>query len=114
MWLIVNSAIAAAAWFGYEEGIEGAKNVALFAVWLSVFLGPLALSDSSIQTIRKSPPPLLPAALTGTYRVVLIAFLVWHGAWVTAVFYACACICFSAAKHKAKELGPLPKDAVAA
>ncbi|ARU30891.1 hypothetical protein CAP31_03825 [Sulfuriferula sp. AH1] len=38
MWLAINGAFAAMLWFGFVEGVEGARNLSLFLVWASFII----------------------------------------------------------------------------
>lgn len=46
-WIVLNGGLLASLIFGFTFGVEGAKNIGLFIVWLSFFL-------SMVLTLRVS------------------------------------------------------------
>ena len=86
-WLAMNGGFAAAVWFGFIEGIEGAQYLAKFWVWaVAVLMGPMALTDA-LQKKLAAKPPTLPARFLVQRLIAWFALgvFIWHGHIATAV-----------------------------
>lgn len=91
-WLALNGGLAAAVWFGYMEGVEGARNVALFLIWfVTVPASLMVLSNKTLERLAKEkdvPTPI--RRLVGrAISLGVLGVLVWSGsAWTAAAFGA--------------------------
>jgi len=87
MWLAINGAFAAMLWFGFVEGVEGARNLSLFLVWASFIISwGMLVPDIQKELAKKGRSA--PKAMNVLYDLSVTFFLVWFGAWVSAVAYA--------------------------
>lgn len=72
------SALAVSAWFGLIEGVEGAKNITLFILWMFVplfLLGAVgALKDKSA-----APPKHWLRHVTRSISAAILWMVVWSG-----------------------------------
>lgn len=108
-WLLVNTGFAAAVWFGWWQGIEGARNLAGAYVVLAFVVGLLCLPDRSIKNIAKTPDQP-PARRIGSALVAWFALgtFLWHGSLVTATAWAVWMLCalttrLAVKKHRANQ-----------
>lgn len=85
-WAFFNGLFAAALFYGFERGIDGARNVALFWAWFAIVASMFAMSDTVSQPLREKGPPV-PVWIDGVFDAAVISFLAWHGALWTAGFY---------------------------
>ena len=103
-WLLSNAGFAAAVWFGWWQGIEGARSLAGAYVLLACVVGLLCLPDRSIKAIAKSPdqPAVrrIGSALVAWFA--LLTFL-WHGSLVTATAWAVWMLCALAVRLTVKK-----------
>ena len=86
-WVIVNTAMLLLLWAGLVQGIEGARNIALFLVWLSFFTSLACFSDkliAEVGTRGRSVPRIVDAI----FDVTVLSMLVWHGCFVSGIAYA--------------------------
>ena len=83
LWIVCNGLFVTALIYGYVYEIHGAKNIALFMAWFTIVLSPFVL----IEDVYKTLPNIVPRWLNISYDVCVIAFMIWHGAIATAIFY---------------------------
>ena len=81
-WFIVHTTLAAMlfAWFVHE--IDGARNVFLFYVWTMAVVITIVLVDPA-KAGRKGRS--VPWWVSVPYSTLVVVFLVWHGAFATAL-----------------------------
>jgi hypothetical protein len=103
-WIVFNGVFLTLIWFGFFEGVEGAKNIALFMVWLTIAITSAALLNDDIlkgaASKRTVPIPLSCA----TYAIAT-SILVWHGYIITGVIYFISTILFAGTLMKVKNAG---------
>ena len=87
-WLAVQFALGACLYFGYVHDVVGARNI-LYA-WIGMALLFVYLEDKTdagaIKAAGRARP--VPTWLGRPWRLAVMAFLVWHGAWGTLIAYA--------------------------
>ena len=77
IWVGINLTVAALLLVGFWVGIQGAKNVALFYIWAVAALSTLFLIDPAKAG---KPGRSVPLWVSAPYSIVVVGFLVWHGA----------------------------------
>jgi len=88
-WTLINGLFVICLYFGYVEGVEGARNVALFYAWfviLTWFFVALVNADEMVLRLKedgRSAPRFIFIAL----HLLITACFAWFGAWITAIFY---------------------------
>lgn len=87
LWFVMNGAFAALLWFGFVEGVEGAHNASLCLVWANFVLSWGMLVPGVRKELAKKGRSV-PAVMNVLYDLGVTFFLVWFGAWVSAVAYA--------------------------
>lgn len=102
-WALINGCFALALWFGFVEGVAGAKNVAMFLAWLSAVLGMFCATDAAVEELRKKPRSV-PQGVNTALDVAVAIFLVWFGAWLTAIAYTIGHSILLSAREKADKL----------
>jgi hypothetical protein len=84
----------ALAYFGFWEGVEGARNGAVGFIWLQAFFALFLFSDDVVKAcVEESPPD--PTALRYLDPVADLAIVItcwWHGYWVTGAALAFAAL----------------------
>ena len=71
-------------WAGYVWEIKGAKNIALCIVWIQIVFSPFLLLPEAQKVMTKG---ILRQKFYLFFDLLIMGFLVWHGAIVTGVFY---------------------------
>ena len=85
-WLVLNGGFAAAVWFGFIEGVEGAQYVAKFWVWaVTVPMGLMAFTDAMQKKLAAEPPQPLRSKVQHLIAWCALSVFVWHGHIATAV-----------------------------
>ena len=85
-WLAMNGGFAAALWFGFVEGVDGAQYVAKFWVWaVAVPMGMMALSDTLQKKLAAEPPTPARAVVQHFIAWFALGVFIWHGHIATAV-----------------------------
>jgi len=82
-------------YLGLHQGVEGAKNVALFLVWLAGIVGMLA-SLAADEIRKKQTGKRTPKSLFWAVALAVLGMLLWHGYIVTAVFWLIGKLCAAA------------------
>lgn len=88
-WAVTNAAMAALIYFGLYKGIDGAQNVLLFWVWLTLPMALTLISDDSKEVLRKRGRAV-PAGIDAVLDIAAIAALLWFGWMWTAAAYTLA------------------------
>lgn len=101
-WLLVNSLFAASLWFGLVQGIEGFRNIGLFIAWLTIVTSVFFFTDAAQKHLREKGPSV-PLLIDWLFDAAITGLFVWHGYWVTAIFYVVHVILLNGARAKAKE-----------
>jgi hypothetical protein len=99
LWIASTSIFLSALWFGYETGISGARNVAVFMLWFLVIASLAGLSDGIRSKMRAKGPPV-PMWIDLIVDMSVTAFLVWNGHSVMAAFYLAHTIILHSAYSK--------------
>lgn len=93
-WLLANGAMAAGLWFGIVQKIDGAYNVGLLILWVQVgvacLLALVRQAGESFSRERRS----VPNWISEPFRLSVLLFLAWHGAWLHAGAWAVTCFFF--------------------
>lgn len=85
-WFVLNGIFAAMLWFGFVEGVAGAKNVGLVMTWIVIVSSWGYLSDECKATVRKKGRSVS-KEIGLPFDFLIVGFLAWHGAIITAAFY---------------------------
>ncbi len=108
-WLAMNGGFAAAVWFGFIEGVEGAQYLAKFWVWAAALpMGLISLTDAMQKKLADEPKPATPVRRTVQHLIAWFALgvFIWFGHIATAVAWGfwmlAAAICREGVKkHRA-------------
>ena len=107
-WLVLNGGFAAAVWFGFIEGVDGAQYVAKFWVWGAALpMGLVAAFSTSLpKKIAAEPQTPVRSAVQHLIAWFALGVFVWFGHIATAVVWAfwmlAAAICREGVKkHRA-------------
>ena len=86
-YLILNGIVASLLWFGLVEGIQGAQNVGLFAIWvisvMSLFFG----TDDVAKAVAAKGGFSAPYWFDVLFDLFIIALLVWHSCYWSGAAY---------------------------
>jgi hypothetical protein len=87
---LTNALWLASIYLGFIQGMEGAKNIALFYAWVHFVFAMFATFNAEVLTafVEKERP--FPQWLSILCDMIAVAAFVWFGAWLTgaAVFIA--------------------------
>lgn len=86
LWWVLNGGVAALFYFGYFEGVGGARNVFLFAVWFNFAVTLCVFSDTVAKAVYAKGRSV-PTWLSGAYDAAMIVTLIWMGLWFTGTAY---------------------------
>jgi hypothetical protein len=86
-WALWNALFAVLVWLGLVEGVEGARNLTIFLVWVLFVLSLFALQKDVIKEMADKPPSV-PRWIDFTYDAAVLALIVWQGSWVLGIAYA--------------------------
>lgn len=101
-WAFFNGIFCAVAYLAMFEDSKGAGNVLIFWTWFS-FLVTTRFFTKEVQTALKKTPISIPAAVDGTFDVLITLVLLWQGWIVTAVVYFLHFLLLQSARAKAEE-----------
>lgn len=83
-WLVLNSGFTACIWLGVHGNV-GAARLACFTAWLFGILAFMGSQMSEVKKLAAEKGRSAPAWLSHGLGLSLMAFLVWHGWWWTAI-----------------------------
>ena len=87
-WLVLNGGFAAAVWFGFIEGIEGAQYVAKFWVWaVALPMGLMVLTDALQKKLAAKPPTPARSKVQHLIAWFALGVFIWFGNIATAVVW---------------------------
>jgi hypothetical protein len=102
-WLLYWSAITATIGFGFICDIEGARNVATFAVFTLAALAPFGLHVDTVKSLASQPePPEWRTQATIGLQIGVLGVLVWHGAMFTGAAWAFGMVCWAVGRAVVK------------
>lgn len=109
-WVACWSVLGMAFGAGFGADIEGARNVATFAVFALAVLALFSWGTDTIKAIAERPsPPAWRRLATVAMQVAVLGVLVWHGAMLTAVAWLwvslAGAVSVELARRKRAELG---------
>jgi hypothetical protein len=85
-WMAYWSMLGMAFGAGFGADIEGARNVATFAVFALAVLALFSCNADTITALAQQPPaPAWRRSATIALQAAMLGVLVWHGAILTAV-----------------------------
>lgn len=88
-WLLYWSAIITLVVFGFAGDIEGARNMATFAVFTLAVLAPFGLHVVTVKQLASQPePPEWRTQANIGLQLGVLGVLVWHGAMFTGAAWA--------------------------
>lgn len=88
--LIVNFLFLVALYFGFFQHVEGAKNIALFYIWINIVVALLYFHKNAKAPESTGQYIKLPKFIKISIVVLTTFVLVWSAYWVTAVLYSLA------------------------
>ena len=100
-WSIINGSIAALAYCGFVEGVQGAANVALVILWLEICISPFVFTEK-ITAMLQSKQQWKKHVAT-TYDIAMCFFLLWIGMMWTGVFYLIHSILIASVMYSEKK-----------
>jgi hypothetical protein len=86
-WLLSNALLAAVLYFAIGQDVEGAKRVAVFAIWLEVIASLFLLSNDVLQSLNKKSRPAVPSWVSMGVNMGVVFVLIWHGWVITGIAY---------------------------
>ena len=100
-WAIINGSIAALAYCGFVEGVQGAANVAMVMLWLAICITPFALTDNITKMLQSKKQ--WEKHVDTVYDFSMCFFLLWIGMMWTGVFYLIHSILTAAVMYGVKK-----------
>lgn len=112
--IVIQAAFAAAIWFGFVEGVQGAEYVAKFLIWgVNLPLAFMCFFDVMHRKLAENPKEnALVSGLTRAIAWATLGILVWHGHIATACAWmfwmiGCAVAREGTKKHRATSNDPI-------
>lgn len=99
-WALLNGAVAAFAYFGFVQGVEGAANVAMVMLWVTIAISPIAISEKISSELREQR--YWYKVVDTAYDISMTVFLLWIGFMWTGVFYMIHMLLIAAARFSKK------------
>lgn len=93
---ILNGLFGACTYYGFYEGVEGAKNVSVFIGWLVGIISIIYVIGLNIPDVRKQIAKMLyeknwkpsaPYIVDATFDLCILATFIWFGHYFLSVFY---------------------------
>lgn len=86
-WLLANGVFSACIYFGFIEGVDGAKNIALFLAWMTSIVSLFFYSDAVMKEIFKKQGALVNRTLDVIFDCCVLSVFLWYGYIVLSIFY---------------------------
>jgi hypothetical protein len=102
-WAVTNGLFLAVVYFGIVEGVQGARNVAVFFAWFAFAISLLGLSKE-VRSDAFKRGPSVPLGVSAAVDFVALGIFLWHGWFVTgSAWLIHALLMYSAYEQAAKE-----------
>ncbi len=83
-----NIGFAVCIYYGLYEGVEGAKNIAIFYAWFVFILSLFMFSDTVVEKIKETRPnPTVPRWFDVTIDIFLLFSIIYAGWVITSIAY---------------------------
>ena len=105
MWyLILNGIVASLLWFGLVEGVQGAQNVGLFAIWvisvMSLFFGTADVAKAVAAKGFSAP-----YWFDVLFDLSIVALLVWHSCYWSGTAYVVHMLMINVLRGNVEKIG---------
>jgi hypothetical protein len=85
IWALSNIGLACMLAIAVLEGVQGAKYVSLFLVWLMLISSALACCSGEVLAKVRAKGASAPLWLMVLCDTCITLFLIWHGWWATGL-----------------------------
>jgi hypothetical protein len=106
--LFLDGLWVATLYFGFVQGVEGAKNIGLFFTWFMIVAATFSITQEQIAKYRCNPTPVWLYRFGMLISGVVMLGLLWYGAFFTALGVGWKMACLGGRRNVA--LKP-PKEA---
>lgn len=103
-WMALHCTHWAVLYGAFATEIEGALYVLKFFVWAMLFVAPLLLTTSALESAAKNEPRPGRSALNRIQSWATLLLLVWFGHLATAVAWSIVMVCVALSREGAKKL----------
>ena len=92
-YVFINSIFAVCIYYGFFEGVDGARNVAVFMGWITATLAVLILlatavdENKMLEAMARHDTPI-PWLVDLAFDLCVLTTFVWYGHYMLALFYA--------------------------
>ncbi len=103
-WVAYWSVLGMAFGAGFGADIEGARNVATFAVFTLAALASFGLHVDTVKSLASQPePPEWRVQANIGLQIGVLGVLVWHGAMFAGAAWAFGMVCWAVGRAVAKD-----------
>jgi hypothetical protein len=85
-YLILNGIVASLLWFGLVEGVQGAQNVGLFAIWV-ISVMSLFFGTDDVAKVVAAKGFSAPYWFDVLFDLSIVTLLVWHSCYWSGAAY---------------------------
>lgn len=87
-YIAFNTFFAVILYFGFFQGIEGAKNVALFFIWFIIIVSVILLASSKEDKLKAGHKGRsVPVAVDMCFDIAIVSVLIWFDYWITGSLF---------------------------
>lgn len=101
-WTLLNALLGILVYYGFVEGVNGARNASVFWIWFVSIVSLAFLIPDVAKPIREKGPPV-PTFVDITFDCAIVGLLAWQGHFLLAtIFLVHTCILHGvyASEHK--------------
>jgi hypothetical protein len=104
-WFLIHGLFSAALYYGYIEGVQGAKNCAIAYAWFCIIASLLTLCTPVLKKAAEDGGLLsVPKWLNTIFDISVVVFFAWFGSWAISTFYLLHYFLLGAALTKIEEM----------
>lgn len=85
-YLLLNGIVAALLWFGLVEGVQGAQNVGIFAIWVMSILSLFFGMEDVVKSVSKTGFSA-PYWFDVLFDLFIVGLLTWHSCYWSGAAY---------------------------
>lgn len=104
-YLVLNGIIAALLWLGLVEGIQGAQNLGIFAIWVLSILSLFFGAEDVAKGVAAKGGFGAPYWFDVLWDLSVLSLLVWHGWYITGGAYVIHMLMISVLRSNVKKIG---------
>jgi hypothetical protein len=112
IWSVFNFLLLVILWLGLAENVQGALNLGIGLLWISIATYALCINDNLIKELHKNKriKKSVNNVVSTCQDVIILALILWHGWFILCVFWIISMCCKTYFWNKMNEMNEISKN----